>query len=60
MEMKIVTGALRDILVVEDDTETATQIVNFLTTRGYDTDLAVDKNAGRRRRSFTRRRHQID
>jgi two-component system OmpR family response regulator len=48
MELKIVTGALRHILVVEDDTETATQIVNFLTTRGYDTDLAVDGNEGLR------------
>jgi two-component system, OmpR family, response regulator len=48
MEMKIVTGALRHILVVEDDAETATQIVNFLTTRGYDTDLAVDGNEGLR------------
>jgi two-component system OmpR family response regulator len=48
MEMKIVTGALRHILVVEDDTETATQIVDFLTKRGYDTDLAVDGNEGLR------------
>src|SRR5215469_14084838 len=48
MELKIVTGALRHILVVEDDTETATQIANFLTTRGYDTDLAVDGNEGLR------------
>jgi two-component system OmpR family response regulator len=48
MEMKVVAGALRHILVVEDDTETATQIVNFLTTRGYDTDLAADGNEGLR------------
>jgi len=43
-----VAGALRHILVVEDDTEMATQIVNFLTTRGYDTDLAADGNEGLR------------
>jgi len=35
-------GALRRILVIEDDAETATQIVGFLTTRGYEADLAVN------------------
>jgi hypothetical protein len=30
------TGALRRILVIEDDAKTATQIVGFLTTRCYE------------------------
>ena len=30
------TGALHRILVIEDDAETAKQIVGFLTTRGYE------------------------
>jgi two-component system OmpR family response regulator len=42
------TGALRRILVIEDDAETATQIVGFLTTRGYETDLAVNGTEGLR------------
>src|SRR5215831_8775629 len=42
------TGALRRILVIEDDAETATQIVSFLTTRGYETDLAVNGHEGLR------------
>src|SRR5215467_4690604 len=42
------TGALRRILVIEDDAETATQIVSFLTTRGYEADLAVDGSEGLR------------
>src|SRR6516225_3670314 len=42
------TGALRRILVIEDDAETATQIVGFLTTRGYEADLAVDGTEGLR------------
>jgi len=41
-----VTGALRRVLVIEDDAETAKQIVDFLTTRGYQADLAVDGNEG--------------
>src|SRR5947207_7233187 len=41
-------GALRRILVVEDDAETATQIGGFLTMRGYEADLAVDGNEGLR------------
>jgi two-component system OmpR family response regulator len=43
-----VTGALRRILVIEDDAETAKQIVDFLTTRGYDVALAVDGDEGLR------------
>jgi two-component system OmpR family response regulator len=42
------TGALRRILVIEDDAETATQIVGFLTTRGYEADLAVNGSEGLR------------
>ena len=48
LERKIVTGALRRILVIEDDAETAKQIVEFLTTRGYEADLAVDGEQGMR------------
>jgi two-component system, OmpR family, response regulator len=43
-----VTRALRRILVIEDDAETARQIVDFLTTRGYETDLAVSGGDGLR------------
>jgi two-component system OmpR family response regulator len=42
------TGALRRILVIEDDAETATQIVGFLTTHGYEADLAVNGREGLR------------
>jgi two-component system OmpR family response regulator len=42
------TGALRRILVIEDDAETATQIVGFLTTRGYEADFAVNGTEGLR------------
>jgi two-component system OmpR family response regulator len=42
------TGARRRILVIEDDQETAEQLVDFLETRGYDADLAVDGNDGLR------------
>jgi two-component system OmpR family response regulator len=42
------TGALRRILVIEDDAETATQIVGFLKTRGYEADLAVNGSEGLR------------
>jgi two-component system, OmpR family, response regulator len=38
----MVTGARRRILVVEDDLETAGQIVDFLATSGYEADLAVN------------------
>jgi two-component system, OmpR family, response regulator len=34
--------ARRRILVIEDDVETAEQLADFLSTRGYDTDLATD------------------
>ena len=40
------TGARRCILVIEDDPETAEQLVDFLETRGYAADLAVDGNDG--------------
>jgi two-component system OmpR family response regulator len=43
-----VTGAHRRILVVEDDAETAEQIVDFLKMRGYQVDLAVNGNDGLR------------
>ena len=42
------TGARRRILVIEDDPETAEQLVDFLETRGYATDLAADGNEGLR------------
>src|SRR6516165_10430811 len=34
LEMEIVRRALRRVLVIEDDAETAQQIVDFLTARG--------------------------
>ena len=42
------TGARRRILVIEDDPETAEQLVDFLETRGYAADLAADGNEGLR------------
>ena len=42
------TGALRRILVIEDDAKTAKQIVDFLATRGYEADLAGDGEEGLR------------
>ena len=42
------TGGRRRILVVEDDSETAEQIVDFLRTRGYQADLAMNGNDGLR------------
>ena len=42
------TGARRRILVIEDDPETAEQLVDFLETRGYAADLAIDGNDGLR------------
>ena len=42
------TGPRRRILVIEDDLETAEQLVDFLETRGYATDLAADGNEGLR------------
>jgi two-component system OmpR family response regulator len=44
----MMTGARRRILVIEDDPETAEQLVDFLETRGYATDLAADGNEGLR------------
>src|SRR5262249_55996697 len=41
-------GAIRRILVIEDDAETAKQIVGFLTTHGYEADLAVNGREGLR------------
>ena len=38
----------RHVLVIEDDTETATQIVDFLQRHRYQTDLAADGNEGYR------------
>ncbi len=48
LETEIVTGAHRRILVIEDDTETAEQIVDFFGTRGYQADLAVNGSDGLR------------
>jgi len=48
LEMEIVRRALRRVLVIEDDAETAQQIVDFLTARGYEADLAVDGDEGAR------------
>ena len=42
------TGALRRVLVIEDDAETAKQIVDFLAKRGYEADLAPDGDEGLR------------
>jgi len=46
--MKVVIRALRRVLVIEDDAETAKQIVDFLTMRGYEADLAVNGDDGLR------------
>ena len=40
------TGARRRILVIEDDPETARQLVEFLGTRGYHVDLALNGDDG--------------
>jgi two-component system OmpR family response regulator len=42
-------AARRRILVIEDDRETAEQLVDSLATSGYQVDLAVDGNDGLRR-----------
>ena len=39
-------GGRRRILVIEDDLETAEQLVDFLSTSGYQVDLASDGNGG--------------
>src|SRR6516165_4841986 len=36
----------RRLLVIEDDPETAEQLVDFLSTSGYQVDLAADGNEG--------------
>jgi two-component system, OmpR family, response regulator len=43
-----VAGARRRILVIEDDRETGLQLVDFLSARGYQADLAVDGREGLR------------
>jgi two-component system OmpR family response regulator len=40
------TGAWRRILIIEDDGETAEQLVDALATAGYQADLAADGNDG--------------
>jgi two-component system OmpR family response regulator len=42
------TRAHRYVLVIEDDIETARQIVDFLQRHRYETDLAADGNEGQR------------
>jgi two-component system, OmpR family, response regulator len=42
-------GGRRRVLVIEDDPETAEQLVESLTTNGYQVDLAVNGNDGLRR-----------
>jgi two-component system OmpR family response regulator len=42
------TRAHRHVLVIEDDTETAKQILDFLQRHRYQTDFAADGNEGRR------------
>jgi two-component system, OmpR family, response regulator len=42
------TGARRRVLVIEDDLETARQLVDFLGTRGYHADLALNGDDGLR------------
>ena len=39
-------GALRRILVIEDDSETAEQLVDELSSHGYEVDLALNGNDG--------------
>jgi two-component system, OmpR family, response regulator len=43
-----VTGARHRILVIEDDPETAGQLTDFLSTRGYQVDLATNGSDGLR------------
>jgi two-component system, OmpR family, response regulator len=40
------SGTRRRILVIEDDPETARQLADFLATRGYQVDLALNGNDG--------------
>jgi two-component system OmpR family response regulator len=39
-------GGRRRLLVIEDDSETADQLVDFFSTNGYQVDLAVNGNEG--------------
>ena len=39
-------GGRRRLLVIEDDSETADQLVDFFSTSGYQVDLAVNGNEG--------------
>src|SRR5947199_2049580 len=48
---EIMVGGRRRILVIEDDSETAEQLVDFLSTSGYQVDLASDGNDGLKRGS---------
>ena len=43
---KRMTEARRRILVIEDDRETADQLVESLATSGYQVDLAIDGDTG--------------
>src|SRR5262249_19009284 len=45
-EYHVMTGGRRRVLVIEDDPETAEQLVESLTTNGYQVDLAVNGNEG--------------
>src|SRR6266849_5811545 len=47
--MRLMAEGRRRILVIEDDPETAEQLVDSLATNGYEVDLAVDGNNGLRR-----------
>jgi DNA-binding response OmpR family regulator len=42
-------GDARHVLVIEDDAETAEQLLDCLRTSGYEVDLAVDGEEGLRR-----------
>jgi two-component system OmpR family response regulator len=42
-------GDIRHVLVIEDDPETAEQLVHYLSASGYSVDLAVDGEEGLRR-----------
>jgi two-component system, OmpR family, response regulator len=50
---EIMVGGRRRILVIEDDSETAEQLGDFLSTSGYQVDLANDGNDGLSRGSLT-------
>ena len=45
MELQM-SGARRRILVIEDDPETADQLVDWLEGNGYEVDLAVNGDDG--------------